>query len=56
MERISCVQLRGNTYYFRQRLPHDIALMLGRVEIVRSLKTSRIDVAIARQGVISAAL
>ncbi len=50
------LQLRAGVYYFRQRLPHDVASRLDQREIVRSLNTSHYPTALARKTRVQSAL
>ncbi len=37
------VQRRGSTYFYRRRVPHDLVGLVGRTEIIRSLKTGNLN-------------
>jgi Domain of unknown function (DUF6538) len=50
------LQLSSRTYYFRQCLPHDIADLLDKGEIVRSLRTTDRSMAIHRSYRVASSL
>ena len=56
MEPLPHFQLRSRTYYFRQCLPHDIADLLDKGEIVGSLKTTDRSIAIHRSYRVASSL